>query len=528
MVETSTYLLDTKSIISETYNKNIATVNMRYDSNSDFDNVINDSLSNISIEESLFIALGPRRQSLLKVIPITVVYCIIFITGIVGNICTCLVVARNKYMQTATNYYLFNLAIADLLMLVLGLPQEVYSFWSSYPWIFGESFCVIRTMAAETSTYASILTITAFTIERYVAICHPLKCQTLSSLSRAVKVIVLLWIVSAILSIPIVILFGIVYKHDRNDQIILDSATCNIKEEYDHVYKHAFEVATFLFFLAPMTVITVLYVLIGLAIRRSSLSRAGSDSSTGSGPNGTELRAVHQSRARRSVLKMLEDSCPGSCGFIRVHGNNGGPAVSRSLPLTVAVVVAFFVCWAPFHAQRLMVIYVRNWTPRLMEVQGVLYYISGVLYYVSSTINPILYNIMSLKFRQAFICTILKPCRRRRKRPQFVTYRFNKSHTDTNVTMVVGYSPDNNNRNRPQGGSSQEPGATRSHSRSNSEISGTSLRMIDNENQDPLGGIELEQLLDEMKQTVSGTYHCLTDPNIVPNGSIHSQTNICN
>lgn len=107
--------------------------------------------------------LGPRRQELYKVIPVTIVYCVIFVTGVIGNIITCLVVAKNKYMQTATNIYLLNLAVSDLFMLLLGLPLEMYSFWSAYPWIFGNVFCVVRTMAAETSTYASILTITAFT-----------------------------------------------------------------------------------------------------------------------------------------------------------------------------------------------------------------------------------------------------------------------------------------------------------------------------------------------------------------------------
>ncbi len=123
------------------------------------------NVTNILIDQTAYLAniLGPKRQELYKVIPVTVIYCVIFITGIVGNICTCIVIARNKYMQTATNYYLFNLAIADLLVLILGLPQETYMFWSAYPWVFGETFCVIRTMAAETSTYASILTITAFT-----------------------------------------------------------------------------------------------------------------------------------------------------------------------------------------------------------------------------------------------------------------------------------------------------------------------------------------------------------------------------
>lgn len=109
---------------------------------------------------------GPRRGPLATVIAITCVYGFIFLSGIFGNVCTCLVIAKNKYMHTATNYYLFNLAIADLLLLIVGLPPETYSIWSAYPWIFGEAFCIVRTLLAEMSTNASILTITAFTIER--------------------------------------------------------------------------------------------------------------------------------------------------------------------------------------------------------------------------------------------------------------------------------------------------------------------------------------------------------------------------
>lgn len=248
--------------------------------------------------------LGARRQDLTKVIPITVIYCVIFITGIIGNVSTCIVIARNSYMQTATNYYLFNLAVADLLVLVLGLPQETYSFWSAYPWIFGETFCVLRSMAAETSTYASILTITAFTVERYVAICYPMKAQAMSSLQRAIKVIVLIWIVSGICSIPIVVQYGVVYIQDPwTGEEMSESATCRIRP--DRYLRHAFEMSTFLFFITPMTIISVLYALIGLAVRRSTLCRTSSDTSTHSGQTGTEVRSKQKAKARRAVLKML-------------------------------------------------------------------------------------------------------------------------------------------------------------------------------------------------------------------------------
>ena len=109
----------------------------------------------------------------------------------------------------------------------------------------------------------------------------------------------------------------------------------------------------------------------------------------------------------------------------------------------VAVVVAFFVCWAPFHTQRLISIYsgcptssapfsAPSTSSSLVSesttssptthqpsaatptsgghvIHAVLFYMSGILYYVSAVINPILYNIMSLKFRRAFRTTLCRP-----------------------------------------------------------------------------------------------------------------------
>ncbi len=69
------------------------------------------------------------------------------------------------------------------------------------------------------------------------------------------------------------------------------------------------------------------------------------------------------------------------------------------------VVIAFFLCWAPFHAQRLGYVYFKQ-SEIFRTINEYLMYISGILYYVSSTINPILYNLMSIKYRQAFRKTL--------------------------------------------------------------------------------------------------------------------------
>ncbi|XP_076332425.1 neuromedin-U receptor 2-like [Tachypleus tridentatus] len=75
-------------------------------------------LTSASIEDYIASVLGPKRLTLRWLIPLTTIYAVIFLTGMVGNTCTCLVIARNQYMQTATNCYLFNLAVADMLTLL--------------------------------------------------------------------------------------------------------------------------------------------------------------------------------------------------------------------------------------------------------------------------------------------------------------------------------------------------------------------------------------------------------------------------
>lgn len=69
------------------------------------------------------------------------------------------------------------------------------------------------------------------------------------------------------------------------------------------------------------------------------------------------------------------------------------------------VVIAFFLCWAPFHAQRLGYVYFKE-SKVFRTINEYLMYLSGICYYVSSTINPILYNVMSAKYRQAFSNTL--------------------------------------------------------------------------------------------------------------------------
>ena len=68
--------------------------------------------------------LGPQRKDVIYVILLSFLYGLIFISGIVGNICTCFVILKNNSLRTTTNYYLLSLAVSDVLILLLGeLPH---------------------------------------------------------------------------------------------------------------------------------------------------------------------------------------------------------------------------------------------------------------------------------------------------------------------------------------------------------------------------------------------------------------------
>lgn len=253
--------------------------------------VLNVSTTTSTVDPTVI--FGAQRDTLFVVIPITIIYTLIFITGLVGNVFTCIVIIINKSMHTATNYYLFSLAISDLLLLVSGMPQEMYSIWYKWPYVFGETFCLFRGLAAETSTNASILTISLFTIERYLAICHPFQSHKMSKLSRATKHVLALWVFAFSFALPMALQFGI--RHHRGVAMCLQTR---------EIVPHSFEVSTFLFFCAPMVLISVLYFLIGLKLNETSKGRVQSTFEQCSAVRTVKLPRRHSQSTKR-VINML-------------------------------------------------------------------------------------------------------------------------------------------------------------------------------------------------------------------------------
>ncbi|XP_040831758.1 neuromedin-U receptor 2 [Ochotona curzoniae] len=321
-----------------------------------------------STEDYLAYLCGPRRSHLF--LPMSVVYALIFVVGVVGNLLVCLVILRHQSMKTPTNYYLFSLAVSDLLVLLLGMPLEVYEMWCHYPFLLGPIGCYFKTALFETVCFASILSVTTVSVERYVAILHPFRAKLESTRRRALRILAVVWGFSVLFSLPNTSIHGIKLQYFPNGSLVPGSATCEIIKPM-WIYNFIIQVTSFLFYILPMTVISILYYLMGLRLKKDESLQAN------------EVTTNIQRPSRKSVTKML---------FV--------------------LVLVFAICWTPFHIDRLFFSFVDEWNESLATVFNLIHVVSGVFFYLSSAVNPVIYNVLSRRFRAAFRNVISPSCKR--------------------------------------------------------------------------------------------------------------------
>jgi hypothetical protein len=257
----------------------------------------------IACNETCVTEVSEERDVLSLQIFMTVIYSVIFVTGFLGNVCTCLVISRNRHMQTATNYYLFSLAISDLLFLVLGFPDEMNKTWSKRSYLFGPAFCWLRGLGAETCANASILIIVAFTVERWIALCHPFSRahHGSSRLGRVAKTICGIWILGLVFAIPQAAWVSIVQELTCDGLPIPDETICSIDPDYNEYARYAFQASTFVLFVLPMVIISFLYIRICISLARSESFFEGSSRSGGDRKQRLSYRSSASTYRRRGT-----------------------------------------------------------------------------------------------------------------------------------------------------------------------------------------------------------------------------------
>ncbi|XP_063162859.1 growth hormone secretagogue receptor type 1 [Candoia aspera] len=315
---------------------------------------------------------------------VTVTCLLLFMIGILGNMMTMLVVFKFRDMRTTTNLYLSSMAFSDLLIF-LCMPLDLFRLWQYRPWNFGDLLCKLFQFVSECCTYSTILNITALSVERYFAVCFPLWAKVVITKSKVKLLILVLWAVSFVSAGPIFVLVGVEHENGTNP---LDTNECRTTDYAIHSGLLTIMVWTSsVFFFLPVFCLTVLYSL----IVRKLWKRKKKDI----GPK-TPIRDKYN----RQTVKML-----------------------------AVVVFAFVLCWLPFHIGRYLVS--KSFEVGSLDIAVISQYcniVSFVLFYLSAAINPILYNIMSKKYRKAAYRLFgIKPPRKKR----FLAMKERRCHTWT-------------------------------------------------------------------------------------------------
>ncbi|KFV72885.1 Neurotensin receptor type 1, partial [Struthio camelus australis] len=167
-------------------------------------------------------------------------------------------------------------------------------------------------------------------------------------------------------------------------------------------------VNTFISFVFPMVVISVLNTIIANQLMVMFKQAAQENQVCTIGGQQTMLSMSMEPSRVQALKHGVRVLRPFFTSDEELHTESNG----LFLDFAGAVVIAFVVCWLPYHIRRLMFCYVpsSHWTDFLFNFYHYFYMLTNVLFYVSSAINPILYNLVSANFRQIFISTLTLLC----------------------------------------------------------------------------------------------------------------------
>ncbi|CAG2186249.1 GPR103 [Mytilus edulis] len=295
-----------------------------------------------------------------------ITYSLIIIGGIIGNVLVVAVILLNKSMRSVTNVLLVSLAGSDTLIASWNIPIQLV-YYVKNEWTMGETLCKGASYLQNVSVVASITTLMVVSIERYYAICHPLKARYIRTPQRAGILIALIWIFALTVSIPMLVIQRLEIRLKVEFVYIKLAHVC--AEYYsEHVYDVVHTLFMFLvFYTVPMVVMFCAY---GRIAYQLWIRKPIGDSL------GSPQYLMNTRRQKRKIIRML-----------------------------ITVVVLFGLCWLPFFAIQLH--HLENNIDKSFRSAQTIVHIVG---YLNCVLNPIVYGFMNENFKQCLKSSILK-CR---------------------------------------------------------------------------------------------------------------------
>ncbi|CAH2245643.1 G-protein coupled receptor moody-like [Pararge aegeria] len=357
--------------------------------------------------------------------------CVIFmLIGIPGNVITIIALIRYEKVRNATAIFIINLSCSDLLFCCFNLPLAGLTFYKR-SWAHGQLLCRLFPLARYALVAVSLFTVLAITVNRYVMIAHPKLYPKLYKNRNIAIMLITIWAVS----------FGVVTPtwFEKWGVFGLDTSigSCSIlcDERGRSPKKSLFLTA----FILPCVAIILCYARIFFIVRKATMKSLNHVKKVSSTPeeslSSTASARVTTDNTSSYNIEQIKNahvsySCNGASSLPRVATfsadtkeeivrhpddiHNEPVRLRRSnlrksmallritLPsrkdrrlgtMIIAIMISFCICHLPITITKVL---------RELNPYPASNIASYILLYLSSSINPVIYVLMSSEYRKAY------------------------------------------------------------------------------------------------------------------------------
>lgn len=321
---------------------------------SSFTMALNLSSGNSLVSESECFHRDSLATKFLRILP----HFFIIIVSLIGNSMVVAVVFKNSRMRTTVNYYIVNMAIADLLI-TLYMPRTISAVIFGYEWVIGGTaglvLCKLSIFVNQIPMIASIFTVVAISFDRFNAVVFPLR--TFVSTRMCKVVIFCTWLIALAFRSPTV--YAVHLVPGKNGKLY-----CNLALDVTFgpgAKKLYYNFNMIAIFTIPFLTTVILYTSIMVTLKR-----------------------------RKAPGLTPENSSNNSEGFKRRE------VVKKNvLRLVLIVVTAFILCWLLYYIRLILFAYGYDFSCNWLFVRL-------ILAHFNSALNPCLYAIFSENYRKGF------------------------------------------------------------------------------------------------------------------------------
>ncbi|CAB3399687.1 unnamed protein product [Caenorhabditis bovis] len=293
-------------------------------------------------------------------------YLVIIAAGLIGNTCVVLAILRNKSLQTVPNLFIISLSCSDIVVCCTSATITPITAFKK-EWIFGEGLCRVAPFIAGISLCFSTFTLTAISIDRYILIRFPMRKPI--SHYQALAIIGIICVFAATITSPIMFK----QKLDKFANFCGEYCTESWGEKETHIRKLYGAILLLLQLVIPLTIIIICYTAISLRIGQSMILK-------GAKKQKADNWEVELSEQQRIAVKRRQ----------------------RTNRMLIGMVVAFALSWIWSVTFNILRDY--DYLPELIKNQEYIFGIATHCIAMTSTVwNPLLYAVLNLQLRAAFI-----------------------------------------------------------------------------------------------------------------------------